>query len=281
MNPMSASPRIESTAIAVSAMDTPLILKLPVELRYLIYSYATDEQQWFAQDPKLLEPLPLGQNRFGQRHFRDSSNRALFHRQRAFLTSNTSDRNKAQLTCAHPLARVNKQFRIELSDFLRTSSMPIVARVRDFDFSHVQHFLSTLEVTHQDTFKVRHDGTSARKFFIELQGPYTTSSMENFQRWIQYVDPFVGPENGAELSALYKAVETVGPNREAITAIVLPSSQFYAGLCRCFPIAALKEVREYHANVAPGGGRMELEKIEATVAYWLNQYWVREDALET
>lgn len=123
--------------------------------------------------------------------------------------------------------------------------MPIVARVRDFDFSQVHHFLSTLEKVHQDTFKVQHDGTSARKFFIELQGPYTTSSMENLQRWTQYVDLFVGPENGAELSALYKAVETVGPNREAITAIVLPSSQFHAAIHRCFPIAALQEVQEY------------------------------------
>jgi hypothetical protein len=43
----------------------------------------------------------------------------------------------------------------------------------------------------------------------------------------------------------------------------------------------LEKVREYLANVAPGGGRMELEKIEATVPDWLNQYWVKEDALET
>lgn len=256
-------------------MDLPPMLKLPVELRYLIYLYATDEQQWFAPDSKLLEPLTLGQNRFGQRHFRDTNDRTLFHRQRAFLTTNTSDSHKAQLTCAHPLARVNKQLRLELSEFLRTSSMPIVSRARDFDFSHVQHFLSTLEVVHQDTFKVRHDGTSGWNLIIELQGPYTRSSMENLRRWIEYINAFTGSEKGAEFCALYKAIEIDGPNRAEIIVIVLPPSRYHdAGLYRCLPIAALKEVREYRANIAPGSGRIEVNKIVAVLTAWLKQYWV-------
>ena len=277
MSRTSATPglRNKSDILSATATDLPPILELPVELRYLIYFYATDEQQWFAPESKLLEPLPLGQNRFGQRHFRDTSNRTLFHRHRAFLTTNASDPHQAQLTCAHPLARVNKQFRIESSEFLRTSAMPIVSRVRDLDFSHVRHFLSTLEVVHQDAFKVQHDGTSGRNLITELQGPYTKSSMENLHRWIEYVNAFTGSEERAEFCALYKAIEIDGPNRAEIIVIVLPPSRYHdAALYRCLPIAALKEVREYRANIAPGSGRIEVNKIVAVLTAWLNQYWV-------
>lgn len=169
MSPVSLSPQNKTKITTCQpSMDLPPILKLPVELRYMIYSYATDEQQWFAPESEQSQPLPLGQNRFGRRHFRDNSNGALFPRHKAFLTSNRSDPDKAQLTCIHPLARANKQLCIELSEFPRTSSMPIVSRVRDFDFSHVQHFLSTLEEVHQDRFKLRHNGSPDRKLTIEL-----------------------------------------------------------------------------------------------------------------
>lgn len=182
MSPASSSLQNENVTACQSSMDLPPILKLPAELRYQVYSYATEEQQWFAPESERIQPLQLGLNRFGQRHFRNNSDGALFPRQKAFLTTNTSDPNKAQLTCAHPIARVNKQLRVEMSGFLRTSSLPIVSRVRDFDFSHVQHFLSTLEDVRQDKFKLRHNGSPDRKLTIELQGPYTTSCIENLQR---------------------------------------------------------------------------------------------------
>lgn len=274
MSPSSFSTHYENVTTCLPSTDLPPILKLTVELRYLIYSYFTDEQQWFAPDSKLLDPLPLGQNRFGQRHFRDTINRALFHRHRAFLTTNKSDSHKAQLMCAHSLARVNKQLRLEFSEFLRTS-MPIVSRMRDFDFSHVQHFLSTLEVVHQNTFKVRHDETSGRKLTIELQGPYTKSSMENLHRWVECVNAFTGSEERPEFCALYKAIEIDGPNRAEIIVIILPPSRYHdAALYRCLPIAALKEVREYRANIAPGSGRIEVNKTVAVLTAWLTQYWV-------
>jgi hypothetical protein len=256
-------------------MDLPPILKLPVELRYLIYSFATDEQQWFTPDSKQIKPFPLGQNRFGQRHFRDNSDAGLFQRHRAFLTTNTSDPNKAQLTCAHPLARVNRSLRVEVSEFLRTSSMPVVARVRDFDFSHVQCFLSTLEEVQQDTFKVRHDSTSGRSLTIELQAPYKPSRLDNLRSWINFIDAFVGSEKKAEFCALYKTVDIDNPMRTAITTIVLPPSKYFdADLFEYLPIAALKDVEKDRARIAPGGARIELNKIVATLTTWLEVHWV-------
>lgn len=153
--------------------------------------------------------------------------------------------------------------------------MPIVSRVRDFDFSHVRHFLSTLEVVYQDAFKVQHDGISGRYLIIELHEPYTKSSMENLHRWIAYVNAFTVSEARAEFCALYKAIEIDGPNRAEVIVIILPPSRYHdVALYRCLPIAALKEIREYRANIAPGSGRIEVSKIVAVLTAWLTQYWV-------
>ena len=275
MSPASLSPRNENVTTCQSAINLPPILKLPVELRYLIYSFATDEQQWFAPASQQIQPLPLGQNRFGQRHFRDNSDAGLFQRHKAFLTTNTSDPLKAQLTCAHPLARVNKQLRVEVSEFLRTSSMPIVARVRDFHFSHVQHFLSTLEEVHQNSFKLRHNGSPDRKLIIELQGPYTTSCMENLQCWIEYIDAFVGSEKRAELSALYKIIDSDDPKHTINPSMDLPLSRhFDDDLHRRIPITVLKDVLEYHDKLAPGGGEVEVHKVMRTLYCWLGLDWM-------
>jgi len=256
-------------------MDLPPLLKLPVELRHLIYSYAIDEQQWFAPDSKQIETLPLGQNRYGQRHFRENRNGTLVQRQKAFLTTNTSDPNKAQLTCAHPVSRVNKQFRVEVSEFLRTLSMPIATKVRDFNFSHVQHFLFNLGGVYQDAFKLLHDGSSDRRLTIELQGPYTTSCMENLHRWIEYVDTFVGSERLAELGALYKIIDSDCPKHAANPSMVLPLfGHCDDDLHRRVPITVLKDVLEYHGSLAPGGGEIEVHKIMRTVYCWLALDWM-------
>ena len=275
MNLTSADTQNESVTIATTAMDLPAILKLPVELRYLIYSYATGEQQWFAPESEQVQPLPLGQNRFGQRHFRDNNDGALFQRHKAFLTTNTSDPHKAQLTCAHPIARVNKQLRVELSEFLRTSSVPVVSRVRDLDFSHVQHFLSTLKEVHQDKFKLKPNGSPDRKLTIELQGPYTMFCMENLQRWIEYVNGFLGPEKRAELASLYKTVEDEQPKRIAAPLVIDPLSRhvdddFYWRI----PVTVLKDVLEYHDSLAPGGGEIEVHKLMRTLYCWLGSDWM-------
>jgi hypothetical protein len=142
---MSLSPPNENVTTCQPSMDSPPILGLPVEIRYPIYSYATDQQEWLAPESERIQPLALDRNRFGQRHFHDNSDDALFPRRKAFLITNTSDPHEPQPTCARSTARVNNHLRVELSESLRTSSMPGVSRVRDFDFSHLEHYLSTLE----------------------------------------------------------------------------------------------------------------------------------------
>jgi len=93
-------------------MDLPHILKLPVELRNIIYSYALDEQEWLPPDFKQAKSLSFSQNRLGQRHFRNTTNDFLYQRQEAFLKSVARDTHKPQLTCVHPPPQVNNQMRL-------------------------------------------------------------------------------------------------------------------------------------------------------------------------
>jgi hypothetical protein len=179
---------------------------------------------------------------------------------------NTSDTHKPQLTCVHPLSEVNKQIRLELFECLGTSSLPIVTRVLDFDFLHVQRFLSTLDKLHQDAFKVRADGVCGRKLIVELQGPYTASFMDNLHHWIEYVHDFVGLEKQAELCALYKTIDNDGPKPDAITIIVIPSARHFDGdLYRRVPIRVLKDVYDYYSSLQPGSSKIEVHKIMRTL----------------
>lgn len=153
--------------------------------------------------------------------------------------------------------------------------MPVVSRVREFDFSRIRHFLSTLEEVHQDTFMLRDDGSPDRKLTIELQGPYTTSCMANLQRWIEYVDVFVGPEKKAELSTLYKTIDSDDLKR-AVTPWTTPPQcrHFDDDLHRRIPITVLKDVLEYHDSLAPGGGEIEVHKLMRTLYCWLAMDWI-------
>jgi hypothetical protein len=153
--------------------------------------------------------------------------------------------------------------------------MSVVTRVTGLDFQHVSHFLSSLGKQQKDAIRVRPDGTSDMRLTIELQGPYIKSSMENLHRWIEYVALFVEPERGAELSALYKTIDTDGPNRTAITWIALPQHQYHdTEIYKCLPMVAVKDAREYRDRMAPGVGRIEVNKIVATLAAYLVLYWL-------
>lgn len=110
---------------------------------------------------------------------------------------------------------------------------------------------------------------------IELQAPYKTTRLENLRSWIESIDEFVGSEKKAEFCALYKTMDIEDPKRTAITMIVLPPSQYHdAELFEYLLIAGLKDVQKYRANIAPGGARIELYKIVATLTTWLDVHWV-------
>jgi len=263
MSQTNANPQDESVTKSAPAMDTPPILRLPVTLRQKIYHYATERERWPDRNPD------------GRRCSRLA---VLEPQRRALLTSDRTNLDRPQLIYSHPLSQVSKRVRTEFSDWICTAStIPVVSVVRDLDFSHVQHFLSTLEEAHQDAFKLRYDGSSDRRLTIELQGPYTKGSRDNVRGWIDYVDAFVGPEKQAELGALYKTIDIDDPKPAPITIIVLPLSQHYDGdVYRRVPVAVLKYVHECYNDIAPGGGEIEAHKIMRTLYCWVALDWAFE-----
>jgi hypothetical protein len=235
MSATSNTSQADGATTSETANDIPPMMRLPIELRNLIYEYATTRPEW----------LPPYQENFTPRPLKD-----LPPQPQAFLMPNSSDFNAPWLMY-HPLSRVNKQLRAELSTFIHTTSMPVVARVHNLDFSHVIHFLSTLEEDRQNAFKVKHDGTSERKLTIELQGPYTASCLVTLPRWIEFVHSFAGPGKWAELTSLYKTVPTF-PDGE---------SDRWSRV----PIPAMMDVQQAIENCAPGGGKLEANKIVQTL----------------
>lgn len=236
-----------------AVQDAPPILKLPVELRHIVYSYATDHEPWPA----------LNSND------RPGSRLATFApRQIAFLTTDRNEMGEPHLICAHQLSQLSKAVRADFYTWLRTASMTmsVVTRVTGLDFQHVSHFLSSLEKHRENAMRVRPDGTSDMRLTIELQGPYTTASMDNLRCWIECVDAFVGSERRAELAAFYKTIDRDGLDHKAVTVIVVrPNQPYDAELDRCIPVSVLNDVREYHDRIAPGGGEVDLAKILAAL----------------
>jgi hypothetical protein len=218
--------------------DVPPILRLPVELRNIIYNYATIREEW-----------PT--HRHGEWVSRGSL-ATLAPRQRAFLTNKSSDPEATQLINSHALSQVNKQVRADSSEFVRTfSSIPVVTKVQNLDFSHVMHFLSGLEDSSQDAFKVGHDGNSKRKLTIELQGPYSLYPIQGLWTWGAQVQSFLGQGEKAELAALYKTVPE--PLEEDEHYIFREHRMLVVYVHGC------------HEHCAPGGGRFEVGKVVQTL----------------
>jgi hypothetical protein len=235
MSATSADSQADGATSRETPIDVPPILRLPVELRDIIYDYATTRPEWLPFYQKNSTPRPL---------------KDLTPQPQAFLMVNSSDSDAPWLTY-HPLSRVSKQLRAELSTFLHTTSMPVMARVRNLDFSHVIHFLSGLEEDLQNAFKVGLDGNSKRKLTIELQGPYTVSCINTLPCWIEFVHSFVGPGKRAEIAALYKTVPTF-PDGE---------SDRWSRV----PIPAMMDVQQAIEHCAPGGGKIEADKTVQTL----------------
>lgn len=173
----------------------------------------------------------------------------LAQRQEAFLATGIPSTNGSQLIHNSPLSRANKQLREDFSRFLHTAPLRVVARVENFDFRHILHFLSRLEEAQQTAFRVRHDGTSARSLILQLRGLYTEASLDNLQHWIEQIHAFAGPETHAELACLYK------------TAPVSQVHYFYKLIVN--PLAQVHQ--KFDEGIAPGGGEIEAYKILVTL----------------
>jgi hypothetical protein len=237
MGATSATSEANGAISSDTTNDVPPIMRLPVELRNIIYDYATTREDWPThRQGEWVSKGPLA---------------ALAPRQRAFFTNKSSDPEATQLIYSHALSQVNKQIRADFSEFVRASSIPVVARVQNLDFSRVIHFLSALEMDLQNAFKVGLNGNSKRKLTIELQGPYSLYPIQGLRTWGAQVQSFLGQGEKAELAALYKTVPEPLEEDEHYIFRVHRMLVVYVHGC--------------HEHCAPGGGRIEVGKVVQTL----------------
>lgn len=254
-----ASSHRERPSSDQSTTSTPSLLGLPVELRDIIYSHVIFQPPWPPEGfTRCSCHDPLGQVARCAAHcpnplrgrlaYRAPLNK-LTQKRPVYLAPSKTTASEFQLLYSSPLSFANKQLREDFSRFLHTAPLNVVARAYDFDFRHIVQFLSRLGGTHQDDFRVRRDGTSARKLIIELHGPYTESYMDNMHQWLKQAHTFAGPEEEAELATLYRIPMACPPmicDMDAINPLVKVDANLNEGM-------------------APGGGKTEAGKIAFTI----------------
>lgn len=258
MDSTNATPHKENASSNEAVISPPPILRLPVELRDIIYSHVIHQPPWPSQ--KIIRcschDNPVAPTKCSwHKEFRAQGRLAyrgpldtLTYPRAAFLAANRHDSEGPYLTCAHNLSAASKQLRADFSRSLQTSSRTIVARVQNLDFQHVIHFLSTLERAQQDAFKLRHDGSFARRLIIELHGPYTESCMRTVESWITAVHSIVGVKKHGEFAAFYK---------------IVPVPQ-YNDLNERAPEWLVLQLQDCYERLPPGGDKWEAEKIMKT-----------------
>lgn len=106
-----------------------------------------------------------------------------------------------------PLGQVNRQLRIEVSEFLEHSGLPVVARVRNFDFEHVLHFLVTPDSKPRFLgYTVGEDGeVQSNRPMLELVGPYDEDWRANLERWVKGLERLF-PQRHGELAFSHKTL---------------------------------------------------------------------------
>lgn len=106
-----------------------------------------------------------------------------------------------------PLGQASRQLGMEVSEFLEHSRLPVVARIRNFDFEHVLQYLITPDAKPRLLrYIVGEDGTAQpNRLMLELVGPYGEDWRLNLERWIRGLDELL-PQRHAELSISHKTM---------------------------------------------------------------------------
>ena len=214
--------------------QTSHFLNLPIELRNHVHSFALSAK-WSEN------PLTTA----GSRVVVCSTYR---ERPKAFLLPHYSSAgDKPILACPSALSQINPRIRLELSDVLRTSTVDIVAQVRNFDFAHVIRFFESLPAWRRDQFLVADDGNARSILYLELGGPYDADWRANLTLWIEFVENWIAV---GELKTLHKTIQD------------LSTADRWCRAPRGTIVYNLFVVYQEHKK---GAGRLEMDKIFYTV----------------
>jgi hypothetical protein len=214
--------------------QTSQFLNLPIELRNHVYSFALVNHQRKIQ-PKI------------------EGSRIVIHsrrteRPKAFLLlQNSSANEKPTLSCSLALSQINHQIRFELSDVLRTSTVDIVAQVRNFDFSHVIELFESLQTRRRDQFLVKDDGNARSVLYLELGGPYDADWHANVAKWIEFVEDWIPV---GELKTLHRTIQDLSTTDR---------------WCRAPRGTIIYDLYGMYQARKEGAGRLEMDKMFYTV----------------
>ena len=213
--------------------ELPALLRLPQELRDEIYKYVLVEE----------DEIRLAHQPNAPHIITSCWLKAPRYQARLLQQTGPQDGLNARMSAAAPLCQLNKQIRLETSDFLECSKLPIVARVVNFDFGHVMQYLrEPAPRPRLQRHAAREDGASPGRLMIELSGPYGGDWEKNLMAWIESIDRLL-PEQSEELAALHKTVQ-------------------FAGRWTVYtPANIVRTVGELWQRRPVGAGRRELEKV--------------------
>ncbi|CZT17615.1 uncharacterized protein RCC_03452 [Ramularia collo-cygni] len=203
-------------------MDQSHFLRLPAEIRELIYEYLLNS--------KTEMYLPTPKDPIKRRNWQENYRRVIPPR-----LSSTGSRQQAAIddldwetkrvepnfisfTCREkrtiflgedghafsnsPLACVNRQLRREVTGYLHLCAEEVIAQVLNFDFDNIIHYLASLPATQQAGFGVSRSGTYEKLLRIEICWPYDETCRANLERWLNYLGGFVGADG--ELAVVLK-----------------------------------------------------------------------------
>lgn len=212
--------------------ELPALLQLPQEIRDEIYKYILLEEEEIQHEARA---------KYSRRMTPSWSVRQPRYQAR-IVCNRLKDGPDVQMSCPAALSEVNRQIRVEVSDFLENSKLSVVARVRNFDFDHVLRYLATPATRRTLTrHAVREDGTVPHRMVIELSGPYDDDGRANLQRWIEGVDGLMQGRS-EELGVLHKTA-------------------FQGRFKVCAPAAIVWKVGAMYEAWPLGAGRLESEKV--------------------
>lgn len=155
------------------------------------------------------------------------------------------ERVETRFLTSAPLGRVNRQLRGEIAELLQRAAndLPVVTRVKNFDFKHAMRYLNPASSTPRlQQHTARDDGTVPRRLTIELCGPYDQNWRDNLEGWIRYLEVQL-PDDAAELGAMHRTVPQ------------------YAEWSTRTPPDVVWELYVMHEERGIGSGRRELNKV--------------------
>lgn len=129
-------------------------------------------------------------------------------KQKAYLLPGLHDDGGYRLISTAPIGCVSAFLRAEVLRFIRLAPLDVVAELEQFDFSHVQAFMSSLPAIRLQDFIVQETGRSTCSLTIYLHRPPGGTlgrSSANLEKWLEFIPSLFSVDGTSpELATAYR-----------------------------------------------------------------------------